>query len=165
MVGGLVGAVGRVLLGGGSVGASMTQRGQKIVDVVNQAINEGVTAAHCWAWVEQIFVRAGLYQPPEKFYNAFEYIFRGSQYDSSSPQKFLPTSQYGLVQVGDWLYIHNKNQWDANGNHSVIFLGWQNQDSGVATVASTPFANKPGKIETRNLIEQPIAFVMRARRV
>lgn len=137
--------------------------GRRVLDAVNSSISEGMVGDSCWGWVANVFKKAGLYPDGVPFYQSFVYIFRGSQYDATKTEKFLQTSLYSTVVAGDWLYIHNANQYDSNGNHSVIFIGWQDLNSGLATVASSRFANQPGQIETRNLIEQPIAFVMRAK--
>ncbi len=141
----------------------LTTVGQRVIDAVNQAISEGLTAQSCWHWIEAVFKKAGLYPDGVPFYKAFEYIFQGSQYDAASSVMFLPKSRYASLITGDWLYVHNQNKYDRNGNHSVIFMGWEDQPTAQARVASSPFAHKPGHIETRNLVEQPIAFIMRAR--
>lgn len=170
MVGGLVGLVGRVITSAGAgpavpgvASAVLSVPQTKIIQAADQVIKSGATSSSCWHWIELIFKRAGLYQG--SFGDWFAYIWKGGQYDKSNPQKFLTVAQLDILKPGDWLYIHNANQYDRNGNHSVLFMSWIDRQRGLARVAFTRFAGKAGEIGTRDLIAQPVAYIMRSRSV
>lgn len=159
IVGAVVGAVGKVVFGG-----PVDEKSGKVQRAVEAAIKAGVVGSSCWDWIAEVFKRSGLWPSGKKFYEVFWYPFRGSQYVSSAPSKFLHSEEYcKVVKPGDWIYIHNRNRFDSKGNHSVIFLGWEDQDCRKAKVASSPFAGKEGRIELRDLVDQPIAFIIRLR--
>jgi len=147
--------------GGAPAVGVLTMAGQRILQAVSSAISSGVVGSHCWDWIWKVYQLAGFGGDSVHSVRDIQFVFKGSQYDPSNPYKFLPIDRHVEIKPGDWLYIHNGNQWDRNGNHSVIFIKWLDGARCSAQVAASSFAGKPGRYETRNLCQERVAHLMR----
>lgn len=138
--------------GGQGNGQGAGESRHPVIQAAYQLINEGYLAKHCWDWIDQVFLRAGYPLARRRT------IFKGSQYGGDT----FSLSDPSVLEPGDWLYIHNQNRYDKNGNHSVFFLGWIDPGALEAQTASATFSGQPGKIETRNLQQTPVTWITRA---
>lgn len=127
--------------------------GRKVVEAVVAAENEGVQGAHCWDWVNKVYQRAGV--SARRIYQDLNYVGKDCGTHHASDELM------SKIRPGDWLYINNKNRYDTNGNHSVIFLEWTNEAEGLARVASCGGAGQIGHIEPqpRNLKQQGVTHI------
>lgn len=121
----------------------------KVIQAVNKLLKEGVTGKNCWDWIQQVYGEAKVRRKT---------IFKSSKYGGNGAETIEPK---GLLQTGDWIFINNKNKYDSKGDHSVIFLRWADEEKKIAVTANCGGSGKVGKIDQRNLVKQPVTFVMR----
>ncbi len=132
---------------------STSEYGQKIVLAAKSlAGKENFRGAHCWDWADKVYKAAGF---------THREVFRNLGYSGryGCPRDHCPSVQDlrgGRLQPGDWIFLNNQNSSDAKGNHSGIFLGWEDESTGLASIASCPGANKVGNIKTYNLSHEQV---------
>ena len=128
--------------------------GDRVVATALQHIeDQNVKGAHCWDWVDKIYKMANVKR--QGIYHDISYVGKDCGNHKASQ---------GLVnglQPGDWLYINNKNKYDTNGNHSVIFIKWIAPGK-VAQIASCWGAGQPGRLHTNDFDKSPVVHIERA---
>lgn len=124
-----------------------TEAGKKVLDSVGNCI--GKTADHCWAWADKVYKNAGVIP---------NVLYTHPKYKKGNP--VLSNEElFGKIAPGSWLWIHNGNSSDSNGDHSVIFLGWIDKSKGIAKTASAS-AGVPGHIDKpRDLVKNYITRI------
>ena len=125
-------------------------------NVVKAAYSQkGKKAIHCWDAVARMYAAAGVYQhmgyqghrrdcytkrPRTCWFNKHivnAFAFKRGGPDSMGnpgklgPNPFLPDSDYDKILPGDWLYIHNRNDLDNYGNHSIFFVKWEDKSKRI----------------------------------
>lgn len=110
------------------------------------------TASTCWNWANKVYSVAG-----------FRLYTRGQRkeiFKYSHPEKVLgqyaTRGQLEQLQPGDWVYLHVYPVTGGGGDmgdHSLIFLGWEDKENLVAIFADEPkLKDTPhARISTRRL--------------
>jgi len=121
------------------------------------ASRKNILGRDCWDWARIVYEAAGA--TAHRTFNSKKYSKRNND------PEYASDSQVQNLKPGDWFFLHNGNSWDDNGNgdHSGIFLGWEGHSSNqIARVASGPGAEKPGRISTYNLKQNPVTRIKTA---
>jgi hypothetical protein len=152
-------------------GLSAKERLQKVAAYLTKPENN-IGARHCGDWVDRVYAIAGI-KRKQTLYQNLNYAFidgdskKGwkpetdpSRYDCRIEGKYASEKMLDKLEVGDWVWINNRNKYDYAGNHSGIFLGWVGKNSRRAKIACW-FRNKPGgqKITTYNFRNMPVTAI------
>lgn len=110
--------------------------------------NVKINASNCNEWVRKI-------------YNLSRSNYKGLYYNVNYAGKDagkIRADQNKLSQIekGDWIFINNKNAYDEHGNHSGIFLEWENPN----TVKIASSLNN-GSIHTYDINKYPITAIFK----
>ena len=159
-------------------GLSIPQRIAKVARYL--AISENnIGGRHCGDWVDRVYAIAGVKRRKSIYANGLKYALvdgdrkKGwkpksdpSRYDVrlSGPRAYASDRKLDQLQVGDWVWINNRNRYDYAGNHSGIFLGWEGDKKDRRAIIACWFGNKKGrqKITTYNFKNMPVTNISRA---
>jgi hypothetical protein len=148
---------------------ALSHKQQSILSAAQQIADEQTIGLHCFDFVHKIFTRAGYGGTPNNEAADLDFLWIGSQYADTykrrtiQPRMFMTDGELEQLQPGDWLYIHNKNTYDAKGNHSIVFLGWIDKANRIAKTAEQRFSKRPGEIAKRDFRKHPVAHLMRVK--
>jgi hypothetical protein len=142
--------------------------GRKVLEAVQTALDEGLTAANCWDGADKVYQLAGfdLRERGNKIFIGGKGKAEGELRDQIPDEQLVEENSLHRLRAGDHLYVHNGNQHDKvgdyeTGDHSVVFLDWENKEERIARIASVGGANKPFKLGVINLLENPVTFISR----
>jgi len=140
-----------------SVSVSDVRR--RVLDTAEQMIANDTRAAHCWAWVNDVFNSASA--KPRKTWPTDRYVVPvpgGNMRDLPNYSAAENLQRLSRLEPGDWIFINNRNTADENGNHSVIFVDWQDQARSLARVAQLSNGSRiPPAYKTYDLVDMPLA--------
>lgn len=128
--------------------------------------NEKIHARHCYNWVERVYAIAGV-QNKRVIYRNLDYARGedgklGASRDAREGMHAVRERPDLLdnLKPGAWLWVNNRNTSDIAGNHSVIFMGWKNEERKIAYCANWLGA-KPElqKISTIDFNKVPIVSI------
>lgn len=130
-----------------------------VVLAAESMIGAGTTANHCWAWSSEVYRRANAKREP---------LWPSTYFVHPAPSRSIKDLDWydedanaeRLTQLGpgDWLLINNRNTADYYGNHSAVFIDWQDRVNWIARVAQ--LARGPLEVpeyRAYNLVETPLA--------
>ncbi len=152
-------------------GLSAQERIKKVVEYLTKPENN-IGARHCGDWVDRVYAIAGV-KRKQTIYQNLDYAFvngdksKGwkpetdpSRYDCRIEGKHASDKMLDNLEVGDWVWINNRNKYDYAGNHSGIFLGWVDKPARKARIASW-FSNTGGgqKIRVYNFKNMPVTAI------
>jgi hypothetical protein len=129
--------------------------GSRILFAVELAMKENILGKHCWDWADKVYTIAGLPQSRRRI------IFNSAGEHGLNCGNF-PADDEKLNQLkpGDWVYTHNKNYKDFNGNHSMIFVEWIDIGKRIAKLASCHNSGQPGTFDQRyDFNKSPVVFI------
>jgi hypothetical protein len=154
--------------------------GMRVVAVAKWiAENENIYAKHCGNWVKRVYLIAGVTRQKGLYHN-MDYARSNGQWKSKLDKNARPDARNGKnalnerpdlvanLQIGDWLWINNRNRFDVGGNHSLIFMGWKDKAAKIAHCASwsnnteTKSGKKGQRMITINFNKMPITHIDRA---
>lgn len=135
---------------------------------------EKQTAHHCWDAIARIYAAAGFYDKSASNRKFFQYITSPFNFHKKKDsiwgpygqpsQAMIPEDMYGTLQLGDWLYVHNRNTLDNYGNHSALFMGWKDKERRIIHSAECLNGGKPIKLyDNRSLHKAPVVGILRPR--
>lgn len=128
--------------------------GERVAAMAEFAVrtNQYENAKHCWDWVAKVCALAHAKEGKT--------VFQVARYSPNGKQiGELTESVIAGIGKGDWLYIHNGNQYK-NGDHSVVFLRWVDQGRKIAKVASFLNPEAGSKVEDNvDLNKEPIVRI------
>ena len=137
-----------------------------VVQEVWRSVQSDVRAENGWAWVEEIYGRAGA-EARRVFPMDRLVIQQGMQAVSSDVREsdqFSEDLNEALIDVllpGDWIVFNNRNRVDRYGNHTGIFL-WS--AGRIAYIAHLPSGlSRPPEISQTDLSDMPVAHISRPR--
>ncbi len=113
-----------------------TAAGRRVVQTAERMVDEGtVVRGSCYRYIDSVFDTAGYRGWGER-----TTVFRGHREG--------PYANLDDIQPGDWLWIVNHPELTPVGTHSVLFLGWEDRESGYARVVSYVggAADRPGDV-------------------
>lgn len=143
------------------------------------AENENIYAKHCGNWVKRVYLIAGVTRQKGLYHN-MDYARSNGQWKTKLDKSARPDARNGKnalnerpnlvanLQIGDWLWINNRNRFDVGGNHSLIFMGWKDKAAKIAHCASwsnnsvTKSGKKGQRMITINFNKMPITHIDRA---
>lgn len=132
-----------------------------IVSAAMELVKDRTPGAHCWDWIEKVYRAAGakrgavVYQHPK---------YRKRGFDRNHPSKHENPRNVRSLQPGDWLFIYNKNGIDTYDDHSVLFLGWENEAELIAKVANCRGAGRVGDLRIVNFKQTPVTMWIKPKR-
>lgn len=120
--------------------------GNPIIDAVGRDVKKGGKRDDsCWDWAQCVYKDAGAGEGNVIF----------NRHPGHEPVGEL---DYNQITPGSWLWVHNGNKTDKDGEHSVIFMDWLDKEKGLARVASGSAGREP-RIETYNFNQKEIRRV------
>ncbi len=116
---------------------------------------------HCWNWAETVFK----YARAKRGHSVYNYKKdRGGYVGRYCGDRHAKPHHIAQMAPGDWIYYNNHNTSSAHGNHSAIFLGWENKSRLIGKVASGSSSNR-GKIHKVNFRKYPITHIAKTREI
>lgn len=134
---------------------------QRIVSAATELLKEKKPALHCWDWVRQVYERAGAKRQRVYWhgnYNKKERI-RGHADFNDNPEN--PPSVIAALEAGDHVFIHNRNNADRRGDHSILFLHWLDRTNLIGQAMSCPGSGRPGRIHKVDFKKTPLTLAMK----
>ena len=132
--------------------------GERILRAIDDAIEQKIRGDNCWDWAEKVYVMAGLSVPSKK---NVVYSSVGTYKGRSCGNHCASDALLDSLQPGDWIFINNKNKRDPEGNHSVLFMGWEDREKRIAKGADCAIQGGTGKINLKNLKDKPVTAIIK----
>lgn len=129
--------------------------GSRILFAVELAMKENILGENCWDWADKVYTIADIPQTKRRiiFNSAGEHGLNCGEF----PAEDKTLSQ---LEPGDWVYTHNRNYKDFNGNHSMIFVEWIDKEKRIAKMASCHGKDQPGSFDQRyDFNRSPVVFI------
>ncbi|MBA4336843.1 hypothetical protein C0416_03655 [bacterium] len=152
--------------------------GERVAAVAKWITEKGnnIYAKHCGNWVDRVYAIAGV-KGRKDLYRNLDYAkvngkLVGKNAEDPQMAKKLIDAREGKhaikerldlvdgLQTGTWLWINNRNSGDIAGNHSVVFIGWENKQERIALCANW-LNPKNQKISKINFNKVPIVSITR----